>query len=74
MQEIPPLAQRKTAMRFSTARKGAADRCWAGARGAYKPCIVGQNPHDVRALRYELAKVIGEHRLWHPSPRRVVKG
>ena len=31
MQEIPPLAQRKTAMRFSMARNGAADRCWDGA-------------------------------------------
>ena len=25
------MAQRKTEIRFSTARKGAADRCWAGA-------------------------------------------
>ena len=34
MQEMPQFAQRKTEMRFSTARNGAADRCWEGARYA----------------------------------------
>ena len=61
MQEMPPLAQRKTEMRFSTARKGAADRVLGGRRCAYKPRIVGQDAHDAGALRHELAEEVGEH-------------
>ena len=65
-------AENGNAVFDSTKRRGGKVLGWR--RGAYKPSIVGQNSHDVGALRYELAKVIGEHRLWHPSPRRVVKG
>ena len=65
-------AKNRGAIFDGTERRGGKVLGWR--RGAYKPSIVGQNPHDVRALRHELAKVIGKHRLWHPSPRRAVKG
>ena len=54
-------AENSDAVFDGTERRGGQVLGWR--RGAYKPRIVGQNSHDVSALRHKLAKEIGGHRL-----------